>query len=329
MNKFTSIFVILFVLGAVFACDSDYDPVNTAFGTKCTAQHHSTFPAPGSRSTALTPNDIPAAELAVHEERMRYILDIARSKNRKFVSSIYHSNGTLMCIGFNDLGKPNLISHGEIMAITNCTNLYGLAAYDGYDLYTTGEPCAMCAGAIMWSHFRTVVWGTYNHDLVCKICMSNIPFESTALFDTYETVKINKIRVIGGVLQQESDAWFGTYCDRPTNIFYIAPKCNCVNVNKTQTLSVNQTRTSSWIDGGNTQYSQWSGVITNIGTTTVTFPNFLSLPSGVAPQSIWGLSRTSVDDQWALAWNPSIAPGATFNFGYIISGNDKLNFYQE
>ncbi|KYR00317.1 hypothetical protein DLAC_03059 [Tieghemostelium lacteum] len=227
-NNYTFTLFLIFnlLIGLLFACE--FYPLNTAVG-KCGSTQNSFFqPVTSCGSTAIDAKDLNTTELEMHEARMNIVLDQAQQANRKFVAHIYDNNGTLLCTGVN-LGVPNMLAHGEIVAINNCTTLHGLKTFENHTLYTTGEPCAMCAAGLMWSKFSTVVWGSYNHDIHCKICMSNIPMESTWVFDTYKGLTDTPIRVIGGVAQERADAFFGSYCDRPTSIFYIAPQCNCVN----------------------------------------------------------------------------------------------------
>ena len=49
--------------------------------------------------------------------------------------------------------------HGEIMAIRHaCKKLHSFDL-SGCELYTTAEPCPMCAGAIQWANIRKVYYG--------------------------------------------------------------------------------------------------------------------------------------------------------------------------
>lgn len=82
--------------------------------------------------------------------------------------------GDVICIGANaivETGNPTL--HGEIAGINNCTAVltdpHGhwkltpselSQAWSQFTLYTTAEPCPMCASAIRWAGFRECVYGT-------------------------------------------------------------------------------------------------------------------------------------------------------------------------
>ena len=49
--------------------------------------------------------------------------------------------------------------HGEIMAIRDACRNTGSEDLSGCELYTTGEPCPMCRGAILWANIRKVYFG--------------------------------------------------------------------------------------------------------------------------------------------------------------------------
>ena len=49
--------------------------------------------------------------------------------------------------------------HGEMQAIRNACGNIGTFDLSGCELYTTAEPCPMCAGAIMWANITKVYYG--------------------------------------------------------------------------------------------------------------------------------------------------------------------------
>ncbi len=87
----------------------------------------------------------------------------------------------------------NAISHAEICAICRANELLGGWHLDGCELYVTLEPCPMCAGAIINSRIKRVIYGAA--DVKAGACGSIInlnryPFN-------------HKFEVIGGVLDSE------------------------------------------------------------------------------------------------------------------------------
>ncbi len=50
-------------------------------------------------------------------------------------------------------------AHAEILAITQATQAVGNWRLNGAVMYVTKEPCPMCAGALVLSRMKKVVWG--------------------------------------------------------------------------------------------------------------------------------------------------------------------------
>lgn len=49
--------------------------------------------------------------------------------------------------------------HGEMQAIRNACKKLGTFDLSSCELYTTGEPCPMCYGAILWANISQVYYG--------------------------------------------------------------------------------------------------------------------------------------------------------------------------
>ena len=49
--------------------------------------------------------------------------------------------------------------HGEIDAIRNACKDLNTFDLSGAEIYTTGEPCPMCLGAILWSNINKIYYG--------------------------------------------------------------------------------------------------------------------------------------------------------------------------
>ena len=53
----------------------------------------------------------------------------------------------------------DVTSHAELNLVSSATRRFSPEALAKMILYTSTEPCAMCAGAIYWAGIRTVVYG--------------------------------------------------------------------------------------------------------------------------------------------------------------------------
>ena len=113
-------------------------------------------------------------------------------------------------------GVANPVFHGEIAAINLFANVLQaqgtsfseVAAH--HDIYTTGESCAMCMGAIMWAGFNTVFFGSnveFLNNYYSQIMIKNR--ELTGLWRACQGKKNTiRTRVVGEVLEKESNAVF-------------------------------------------------------------------------------------------------------------------------
>ena len=80
------------------------------------------------------------------------------------VGCVIVKNDTIIATGRNTReSKQNSLMHAEIVAINNaCKALNNWRLVD-CELYVTLEPCPMCAGAIINSRIKKVVFGAYDN----------------------------------------------------------------------------------------------------------------------------------------------------------------------
>jgi tRNA(adenine34) deaminase len=153
-----------------------------------------------SAAALLRSGHLIAAEATADDERfMRIALDEARQGDAPFGAVIVR-DGQILSRGRNvgrSIGDPT--AHGEMMAIRNCLAEHGSAALRGSTLYTTGEPCAMCMGAILWCGFGRLVFAASVQQLATtrsQIMISSSEIAAKAPFAP--------ITITGGVLANEA-----------------------------------------------------------------------------------------------------------------------------
>ena len=74
--------------------------------------------------------------------------------------SVIVKDGEVVASGHNEVLKRNdPTCHGEMMAIRSACARLGTHDLSGCQIYTTGEPCPMCLGAIMWANIEKVYYG--------------------------------------------------------------------------------------------------------------------------------------------------------------------------
>jgi tRNA(Arg) A34 adenosine deaminase TadA len=157
--------------------------------------------------TAVVPSSGPVlakSEASPEDERfMRMALDEARQGDYAFGCVIVRG-GELIARGRN-LGKTNddPTAHGEMVAIRRCLADHGSAALRGATLYTSGEPCVMCAGAIVWCGIGRLVFAAsvpQIGSLTNQIMITSAEVSARAKWDP--------IKITGGVLADEAMALF-------------------------------------------------------------------------------------------------------------------------
>ena len=98
----------------------------------------------------------------------------------------------------------NALRHAEIMAIDEaCKNLGGWRLWK-CDLYVTLEPCPMCAGAIINSRVKRVIYGA--SDPKAGSCGS--------LTNLFEMPYNHKPEVISGILEEECSALLKSFFEK-------------------------------------------------------------------------------------------------------------------
>ncbi|MDR6182240.1 nucleoside deaminase [Asaia bogorensis] len=60
--------------------------------------------------------------------------------------------------GFSTEGQ-DMTAHAERLLASRASRMFGATRLRGYTLYSSAEPCAMCAGAIYWAGIGRVVYG--------------------------------------------------------------------------------------------------------------------------------------------------------------------------
>ena len=153
--------------------------------------------------TAVAPAPVMAAVAAASasddERFMRMALAEARRADFPFGAVIVR-NGRVLARGRN-MGRRlrDPTAHGEMVAIRRCVALHGGAVLRGSTVYTTGEPCAMCMGAILWCGVSRLVFAAAVDQLGSKIDQIALSSEDVAA-----KAKFAPISITGGVLADEA-----------------------------------------------------------------------------------------------------------------------------
>ena len=133
-----------------------------------------------------------------HEYWMRHALaqaEKAYEAGEVPVGAVVVFNNRIIGRGYNQRERLNdPTAHAEIIAITAAANTLEDWRLNDCFLFVTKEPCPMCAGAIVNSRLKQVVFGCYDEEAGC--CGSLYQLCGDPRFKT-------KVAVKGGVIEAE------------------------------------------------------------------------------------------------------------------------------
>jgi tRNA(adenine34) deaminase len=103
--------------------------------------------------------------------------------------------GEILSSGKNEREKDNdPTAHAEIVAIRNASKKIGSWRLDDLTLIVTLEPCVMCAGAILQSRIKRLVFGAFDQ-------------KAGAVGSSLDVIRdvraLTKVEVVSGVLEVE------------------------------------------------------------------------------------------------------------------------------
>ena len=108
---------------------------------------------------------------------------------------VVNDQGEIIGVGENLREKNNdPTAHAEIVAIKNAAQKIGNWRLDNLTMVVTLEPCAMCAGAIVQTRMKRLVFGAFDEKAGAVGSIWDVVRDARAL---------TKIEVISGVLEKE------------------------------------------------------------------------------------------------------------------------------
>ena len=144
------------------------------------------------KNAALTPVD---------EQWMRQALDAAREAQTRGevpVGTCIVSDIKLLSVSGNRTRTDcDPTAHAEIVALRDASRIVGNYRLTGADVYSTIEPCAMCAGALIQARVRRLVYGAVDEKAGAV----------QSRFRICDTDFLNhRIEIVSGLLEDECKA---------------------------------------------------------------------------------------------------------------------------
>lgn len=134
-----------------------------------------------------------------------------------FLAAIYDKNGKLIAKMPNTVIKDNCsLNHAEINTIREAQRVLGTYDLSLYDLtlYSSAEPCVMCAGAIMWSGIKKVYYGVSSKDVEAIT-----GFDEGYKPDWIEQFKKRNIIVIGNIQSETGKRALRKYVESGKHVY--------------------------------------------------------------------------------------------------------------
>jgi tRNA(adenine34) deaminase len=140
------------------------------------------------------------------EKYMRLAIDEALKAKDKLevpIGAVIVQNDEVVASAYNlRETEQRSVAHAELLAIDEACKKLRTWRLEDATLYVTLEPCPMCAGAIVLSRVKRVVFGAYDPKGGCAGTLLNL----------LEFEKFNhQAQVVGGVLEEECGSLLTTF----------------------------------------------------------------------------------------------------------------------
>jgi tRNA(Arg) A34 adenosine deaminase TadA len=146
--------------------------------------------------TPATEADIGFMRLALEEA--------ALGDDPYYFGAVIVSKGQVLARGRNIWNQQqDPTAHAEMVAIRRFLAAHGMEKIKGTTLYTSGESCPMCMGAIVWCGIARVVFGASIAQLATKMGQIMITDAEIAAKTPFAEIELT-----GGVLAEQSLALF-------------------------------------------------------------------------------------------------------------------------
>jgi tRNA(adenine34) deaminase len=111
------------------------------------------------------------------------------------VGAIAVKNGKIIAKAYNQIEQLNdATAHAEMLLLTKVFTVIGGWRLNDVIIYVTKEPCSMCAGAMVNSRLKKVVFGIHDYKYGAA---------GSALNVTGFKGNLHRVEVLGGVLEKE------------------------------------------------------------------------------------------------------------------------------
>ena len=138
-------------------------------------------------------------------DAMRLAIDASRAAladgDEPFGATLVATDGrVLMVAGNRQHSERDCTAHAEMVLVRRAQAELGAAALRGATLYASGEPCAMCAGALFWAGVNQIVFAAAQPDLIAALGGPQLPARCTEVLSAAQP----GVAVTGGLLAADA-----------------------------------------------------------------------------------------------------------------------------
>jgi len=150
---------------------------------------------------------------------MRRAIELARLGMRSGAGgpfgAVVVKDGEIIGEGHNQVvGTKDPTAHGEIVAIREACARIGDFSLEGCEIHTTGEPCPMCLGAILWAHIGRIYYGFSINDAAA------IGFDDREFYRQFTLPPAEREVPCAELASEEARELLGEYMAMPNKVAY-------------------------------------------------------------------------------------------------------------
>ncbi|WP_374729397.1 nucleoside deaminase, partial [Nguyenibacter vanlangensis] len=119
-------------------------------------------------SDGVMSDGVTSHDLALLRRAIALSADARAQGRHPFAALVADGQGRVVSIAINNALPPDgdPTQHAELLAVSQAARILSPEAMADCTLYTSAEPCCMCAGAVYWGNIRRVVYALSEHGLL-------------------------------------------------------------------------------------------------------------------------------------------------------------------
>jgi tRNA(adenine34) deaminase len=116
------------------------------------------------------------ADILPMQRAIEASLQALQAGNMPFGATLVTPEGQCVWTSMNNqVTKGDCTGHAELVLVREVAQVLGADVLRGATVYASGEPCAMCSGAMFWAGIRRVVFAATQADIVQALGQPLLP----------------------------------------------------------------------------------------------------------------------------------------------------------